>query len=193
MVHVGLFSAVANLEGQYQIQYGKLIPFSEQQIVDCDKVDGGCNGGLMSSAYEYIEQQGGLESTADYAYKAKDGRCKFNKKKVAVKVSSYIEKKDINDDEIKTLLVQNGPLSIAINADLFQDYESGILVADEDHCDPAGLNHGVAIVGYGSENGQDYYIIKNSWGANWGEKGYIRVATNGTCGLNQDVLTATIA
>jgi len=95
---------------------------------------------------------------------------------------------------MKEFLYTNGPLAIAINADPFQYYIGGIIDEDEWSCDPEGLNHGVVLVGYGSEDGLDYWIIRNSWGDYWGEDGYVRVARGkGTCGVNTYVTTAVLA
>jgi cathepsin F len=184
------FSAVANLEGLNFTKTNKLQQFSEQQLVDCDKIDEGCNGGLMENAFEYLSKNGGIEFSKDYAYKGVGGKCKFDKSKVALKVKgSHFVGPD--ESEIKQALFTTGPLAVALNADSLQFYDNGILDLDQYDCDPEGLNHGVAVVGYGSENGKDYWIVKNSWGSNWGEKGYFRIARGkGTCGINSHVVTA---
>jgi C1A family cysteine protease len=188
------FSTVGNLEGQYAKQHGKLLQFAEQQLVDCDtESDQGCGGGLMGDAFDYIQQAGGLELQQDYPYHARDEFCKFDNKKVAVKVTGKFVKEDMDEKEMAALLASTGPLAIALNADPLQFYDGGILVADEYECDPNGLNHGVTLVGYGSEDGQDYWIVKNSWSASWGEDGYFRIARgSGTCGINAYVSGAII-
>jgi cathepsin F len=187
------FSTVGNLEGLYQIKTGNLVTFSEQQLVDCDKVDQGCNGGLMENAFKYIEQAGGLETDKDYSYKGIGGKCNADKSKSAVKVHDYYLKQDVSPQDYKTLL-QNGPQAIAINANSFFQYTRGILKQNKRQCNPNGLNHGVTAVGYGvaSINGEkvEYVILKNSWGPRWGEDGFIRVANDGTCGVNKYVSSA---
>jgi cathepsin F len=194
------FSAVANIEALHFIKSGKLETLSEQQLVDCDRdEDQGCNGGLMDNAFSYVTKAGGLELSKDYPYKARDGTCRFDSKKTVVQLSGF---KDITQDEaeIEKALTQIGPLSVAINAEPLQFYDSGIYDGDSDECDPDGLNHGVALVGYGVENGQKYWIVRNSWGSAWGEKGYFRFARTpkdtkgkGTCGINTNVSTAVLA
>lgn len=188
------FSTVANLEGLFAIKNKKQVVLSEQQLVDCDKdQDQGCNGGLMENALKYV-QANGLALAADYKYTARDGRCKASKVKSAIAVKGQHFAADQEEENIKKMLAETGPLSIAINAEPLQFYDGGILDADASDCDPQSLNHGVAIVGYGSENGQAYWIIRNSWGANWGEKGYVRFALGkGVCGVNTYVITAELA
>jgi C1A family cysteine protease len=187
------FSTVGNLEGLHAIKTGQLIQYAEQQLVDCDKVDEGCNGGLMENAFEYIKEAGGIEVGSDYPYHARDQKCQFNKEKVALKVTGFTVKNNMDEGEMKELLASTGPLAIAMNADPLQFYDGGILDQDADDCDPQGLNHGVTLIGYGNENGKDFWIVKNSWGAGWGEQGFFRIARGkGTCGINAYVSTATI-
>jgi len=184
------FSAVANLEGQQAKKAGKITTLSEQQLVDCDDVDQGCNGGLMDNAFEFLIKEGGIESDSDYPYTARDGSCRFNKSKVVAQVKDF---KDIsqNEDEIAAVLVENGPLSVAVNANPFQFYSGGILKPTKRSCNPAELDHGVTLVGFGEEGGVKYWIIKNSWGQSWGEDGYIRLQRGtGACGVNTNVSTA---
>lgn len=188
------FSTTGNLEGVYYVKHKELKEFSEQQLVDCDtKEDQGCNGGLMENAYKYIEEAGGLESESDYPYEGRDRSCRSKKDKAAVKVSSYKFAPSEDENEIKTFLANVGPLAVALNANPLQWYSRGIVDESHSSCDPAGLNHGVLIVGYGSEKGKDYWIVKNSWGKGWGENGYFRMARGkGTCGINTYVVTAEV-
>lgn len=187
------FSAIGNLEGVYAIKSGKHEVFSEQLLVDCDdNGDQGCNGGLMDQAFAWLEGEGkGVELDQDYPYAGVDQTCQLKKDKVfkGVKVVDF---KDIsqNEEEIRRVLYENGPLSIAVDATAFQSYHGGIMKT----CRFGGLNHGVTLVGYGEEAGVQFWIIRNSWGAGWGEKGYVRVARGkGLCGLNQAVSTAVLA
>jgi cathepsin F len=185
------FSTVGNLEGLHAIKTGELVQYAEQQLVDCDMVDEGCNGGLMENAFEYIKEAGGIELQADYVYHARKGKCKFDAKKSALKVTGFEVKADIDENEMKDMLVQTGPLAIALNADPLMFYAGGIVDADEAECDPESLNHGVTLVGYGTENGKDFWLVKNSWSASWGEDGYFRIARGKkTCGINKYVSTA---
>lgn len=184
------FSTVANVEGVGSVETGKLLNLSEQQLMDCDSADGSCNGGLPSNAFQFMIDHGmGLESESAYPYKAKDATCS----KVASQEKAFITAwHQINTDEtqIAAAVQQYGPLSIGINANTFQFYTGG--VSDPLFCNPAALDHGVAIVGFGTDNGKDYWTIRNSWGTSWGEAGYIRmVRGKGACGLNTDATTAT--
>ncbi len=188
------FSAIANLEGQYFIKNKKSIILSEQQLVDCDTKgeDQGCNGGLMEFAFEYTKNNG-VELSKDYSYTGRDGRCKYDSSKAVVKNTGSQFAPSEDEGEIKEFLFKTGPLSIAINANPLQWYSGGIIDLSSSRCDPQGLNHGVAIVGYGSENGKDYWIVRNSWSASWGEQGYFKIARGkGTCGVNTYVISATL-
>jgi len=190
------FAAVGNIEGQDAIKHHTLQNFSEQQIVDCDVNgnDQGCNGGLPEGAFEYVSTAGGLMLTADYPYNGQDSTsgntCAFVVAKSHVQVKSYVFAPSEDEGIIATFNFQTGPLAIGINADPFQTYVSGIIDLDADDCDPTQLDHGVTIVGYGASS-EPYWIIKNSWGADWGENGYVRVARGkGTCGVNTHVVTS---
>jgi len=184
------FSAVGNLEGLNYIKSKEFLTFSEQQLVDCDKVDQGCNGGLMENAFDYLRQNGGIELSKDYPYTGRGGKCKFNKSKSALKVKGF-QMVGQDEEQIKQKLFSTGPLSVALNADNLQFYNNGILDLTADACDPQAINHGVTLVGYGTQKGKDFWIVRNSWGSNWGEDGYFRIARGkSTCGINSYVVTA---
>ena len=186
------FSTVGNLESQQILVNNNEIILSEQQLVDCDtKVDHGCHGGLMEYALTYIIQAGGIVSTADYPYTAKDGKCKFNKSEVKVEVESFSKIKETEED-LKKAVAVIGPISVAVNANDWQLVGPGKIL-DIPNCSKQ-LNHGVLAVGYGSENGTDFWLIKNSWGEAWGDKGYIRIARNKNqqCGISTYNTTAKV-
>lgn len=188
------FSTVGNLEGLYYIKYGENKRFSEQQLVDCDDVDQGCNGGLMEQTFQWIKENGGLQLESDYPYKGYDNKCTQDKEKFAVQVDSFVKLDSEDEEVIKEYLYKTGPLAIALNANPLQYYYGGIVDESQSSCNPQGLNHGVVLVGYGSENGVDYWIVRNSWGASWGEKGYFRMLRGkGTCGINTYVTSAVLA
>jgi cathepsin L len=178
------FSSTGSIEGQNFKKTGKLIPLSEQQLVDCSGSEGnqGCGGGWMDQAIEYIIKAGGIESEADYGYTAQDGTCHFDINKVAVKLSGYHDV-DKNENALQEAVATVGPISIALDATGFFLYKSGIF--DDSNCQPNSPDHAVLAVGYGSEAGTDFWIVKNSWGASWGEAGYIRMHRNANnlCGL----------
>lgn len=188
------FSAIGNIEGQYAIKKNKSQQFSEQQLVDCDTVSSGCEGGLMTDAFKYIIAAGGVMSEDDYEYKAINGTCQFDKSNVKAKLKGFNQIK--RDEQImKQALFENGPLSVAINASTLHFYTGGIADPNSKSCKQTekDLNHGVVIVGYGTENGLDYWIIKNSWGPQFGENGYVRMSRNkNTCGITLDVSTSVL-
>jgi hypothetical protein len=193
------FSTTGALEGIYKIKNNKLISFSEQQLVDCDNFmhngkDNGCNGGLMDNAFSWIKSNGGLCSEIDYPYiysNINDTITKsLCKKCYAVPgstITNFINIEPNSDDDMVYALNKQ-PISVAIEADQtnFQLYKSGIFTSS---CG-TNLDHGVLVVGYGSENGIEYYKVKNSWSSEWGEDGYIRLAKGseynngaGQCGI----------
>ncbi|XP_049387834.1 cysteine proteinase RD21A-like [Solanum stenotomum] len=164
-----------------------MITLSEQELVDCDTMyNDGCNGGLMDYAFQFIISNGGIDTESHYPYKGIDHKCDLVRKNA--KVVSIDDYEDVPANE-KALekAVAHQPISVAIEASgrAFQLYSSGIFTGK---CGTQ-LDHGVVVVGYGTENGVDYWIVRNSWGTNWGEDGYIKMeknieATNsGKCGI----------
>ena len=183
------FSATGAMEGSWSIATGKLLSLSEQQLVDCDSGFGtgnhGCNGGLMDNAFQYAIDNGMCTESGD-PYTAKDVTCATGCEKQAF----YSSCQDItanNQQELAAAVAQQ-PVAIAIEADTkaFQLYKSGVLTGSA--CG-TNLDHGVLIVGYGTESGQDYWLVKNSWSDTWGDNGYIKIgksdSTNdvGVCGI----------
>lgn len=187
------FSALANIESQYAIKNNKILDLSEEQLLDCDSGNDGCDGGIMDQAFKYIRNAGGVMSESDYRYTQNKDQCRFKKSKAVVKVSSWKIAGSKNEETIKKMLVNTGPLATAINADNMQNYSGGIIDESDSVCPQSNINHAVLIVGYGEENGKKYWIAKNSWGENWGENGFFRISRGkGTCGINQYVTTAYI-
>merc|ERR1719433_915417 len=186
------FSAIGALEGQYKNATGNLINLSEEQLVDCDKGDYGCNGGFVDHAYDYLTEYGSI-SGADYPYKAVFGRerlCKYKYKTVTTKVSSYNTISRANEDELKEAVATVGPVAVAVHVDEeFQRYQGGVYF--KPICSKWRLNHAVLVVGYGYDesSGLEYWIVKNSWGSDWGEDGYIRVVRGyNMCGIASDAV-----
>ncbi|XP_029640527.1 cathepsin L1-like isoform X2 [Octopus sinensis] len=171
------FSATGSLEGQIFRKYGKLISLSEQNLVDCSSSFGstGCDGGLMDQAFRYIRIFG-IESEISYPYRAMQQTCWYNRSKVVAFDTNYVDV--LKTEQALQIAVANvGPVSASIDASptTFQFYSHGVYVSDD--CNHK-LNHGILVVGYGTENGQDYWLVKNSWGERWGHHGYIKMARN---------------
>ncbi|RLN12419.1 ervatamin-B-like [Panicum miliaceum] len=183
------FSAVAAMEGINSIVTGNLISLSEQEVIDCDSQDGGCNGGIMQNAFQFVINNGGIDTEADYPFTGTDGTCDANRmnEKVVI-IDNFVDVATNNETALQEAVAIQ-PVSVAIDAAgrAFQHYQSGIF----DGICGTRLDHGVTVVGYGSENGRDFWIVKNSWSDGWGEGGYIRMARNvpsprGKCGIAMD-------
>jgi len=184
------FSVTGNVEGAYAVKHGKLLDLSEQELVDCDTRDNGCNGGLPENAYKTLLEIGGLETEQDYGYDGEDEQCKFNRSRVAARVSGGVEIGQ-NETQMAQWLIKNGPISVGLNANAMQFYKGGVSHPFKFLCDPSGIDHGVLIVGFGEheyplfKKKMPFWIIKNSWGTGWGEQGYYRLFRgDGTCGIN---------
>lgn len=185
------FSSTGAIEGAWAISKGELVDLSEQELVDCatgiSYGSHGCNGGQMEGAFKFVIENGQC-SLASYPYTAKDGSCQ--KCSSVAHISSCSDVKPNDQVSMKAAVAQQ-PVAVAIEADTryFQSYSSGILTSSS--CGTT-LDHGVLTVGYGEENGQKYWLVKNSWGTTWGDKGYVKIArsesTNdpGICGISMD-------
>jgi C1A family cysteine protease len=185
------FSATGALEGAYQIKYGSLVSFSEQNLVSCDTIDSACNGGLMDNAFSWTKSNGGLCTESGYPYTSgttgQKGTCVTTcSKNTAVTPKGFTDVAKNSDSALMTALTLQ-PVSVAIQANqpAFQSYKSGVLTGT---CG-TNLDHGVLAVGYGTyTDGTDYYKVKNSWGTGWGMGGYILIQRGnpqrcGECGI----------
>jgi len=176
------FSAVGSTEGAHFLAKGALVSLSEQNLVDCSDAEGnqGCNGGLMTQAFEYIIKNKGIDTEASYPYTAQNGNCKFSSANIGSTLTGYTNVKSGSETDLVEKIVL-GPTSVAIDAShsSFQLYSSGIYY--EPACSSSALDHGVLAVGYEA----DFYIVKNSWGTDWGMKGYIEMSRNkqNNCGI----------
>lgn len=182
------FSTTGSVEGAWFLANGTLPSLSEQQLVDCSQAEGnqGCNGGLMDQGFQYIIDNKGITTEDAYPYTAADGTCQAAGKPVAATLSGYKDVAANSEVALETAIVQQ-PVSVAVEADqsVFQFYSGGVM----DSACGTQLDHGVLAVGYGTDGGKEYYKVKNSWGADWGEKGYIRLGRgakfnpSGQCGI----------
>jgi C1A family cysteine protease len=178
------FSSTGGIEGAWKLAGNSLTSVSEQELVSCDKVDSGCNGGLMDNAFEWlVDNHGGkIVTEASYPYTAGSGSSGYCKSLTGKAVGATISgHKDVTQTEsqMAAWVSAHGPLPIAVDAsEHWQTYTGGVVSS----CTGTSLDHGVLAVGYTS----NYWIVKNSWGSSWGESGYIRLAYGSNqCGLNQ--------
>ncbi|XP_048828969.1 pro-cathepsin H [Brienomyrus brachyistius] len=181
------FSTTGCLESVTAISTGKLPLLSEQQLVDCAQAfnNHGCNGGLPSQAFEYIKYNKGLMTEDDYPYTGRDGTCKFNPGKAAVFIKEVVNITKYDEMEMVDAVARLNPVSLAyeVTSD-FMHYKDGIYTSTECHNTTDMVNHAVLAVGYGEDNGTPYWIVKNSWGANWGQEGYFYIERGkNMCGL----------
>ncbi|KAA0203420.1 cathepsin L [Hyalella azteca] len=166
---------------------GQLVSLSEQNLVDCSGSFGneGCNGGLMDNAFQYIKANGGIDTEDGYPYKGIDEKCEFSKSDIGADDTGFVDIRKDSEKALKAAVATVGPVSIAIDASQpsFQFYHSGVY--NEPECSSENLDHGVLVVGYGAEDGQDFWIVKNSWSEKWGDEGYIYMARNANnmCGV----------
>ncbi|KAJ8934794.1 hypothetical protein NQ318_002350 [Aromia moschata] len=187
------FSSTGALEGQYFLKTGQLISISEQNLVDCSHEHNniGCSGGDMTPSFTYVHDNDGIDSEEAYPYEGTDGECRYNVNANVTSTKGYAVIENGNEEFLKAAVATVGPISVGIDASVrsFHLYAGGIYY--EETCssganDPeTELDHAVLVVGYGTEDGQDYWLVKNSWGTTWGEEGYIKMARNrnNNCGV----------
>mgnify|MGYP001113102318 CR=1 FL=1 len=196
------FSTTGNIEGQMFLKHGKLESLSEQNLVDCDHhctnnvCDSGCGGGLQWNAFEYIIGNGGIDTEASYPYTGVDGTCKYNPANSAAKLTNWTTISS-DEDQLAAWLFNNGPVAISLDATWMQFYIGGI--SDPAICSQKKLDHAVLLVGFGKGktllgHEVEYWLIKNSWGHTWGEKGYIKIIKGkNKCGLADCPCSAVVA
>ncbi|GAA6230111.1 cathepsin L1-like [Lates japonicus] len=181
------FSSMGALEGQMKKRTGVLIPLSPQNLVDCSTSDGnhGCRGGYISKAFSYVIRNGGVDSEKFYPYEHQNGKCRYSVKGKAGYCSNYHILPQGDERALQAVVASVGPVAVAVNAMLpsFHLYRGGLY--NVPNCNPRFINHAVLVVGYGTDKGQDYWLVKNSWGTMWGEEGFIRLARNknNLCGI----------
>ena len=184
------FSTVESLESLYSIKTNTSVLLSPQELVDCSSSFGnnGCNGGLMTSSFEYVIENNGLCTNDDIPYVATDAVCDLSNCKM--KYANIHNCYTINrGDQLAMKEVSSlQPISVAIEADtfLFQFYSDGIITGQD--CGQ-NIDHAVVVVGYGTQNNLDYWIVRNSWGESWGKNGYVLIQKSnvnnddGVCGI----------
>ncbi|AKR14108.1 cathepsin [Dasychira pudibunda nucleopolyhedrovirus] len=181
------FATLGSLESQFAIKYNRLINLSEQQFIDCDRVNAGCDGGLLHTAFESAMEMGGVQMESDYPYETANGQCRINPNRFVVGVRSCRRYIVVFEEKLKDLLRAVGPIPVAIDASDIVNYRRGIMRQCANH----GLNHAVLLVGYAVENNIPYWILKNTWGTDWGEDGYFRVQQNiNACGIRNELVSS---
>lgn len=177
------FSATESIESCNFVAGNKLDVLAPEQIVDCDTTCNGCQGGLPSSAFQYVMGAGGQEWSKDYPYTAgggQAGQCQFKKSDVAETIRGWsYATQEKSETAMMDAMATKGPLSVCVDASAWQFYSGGVMQPSS--CGTQ-LDHAVQAVGYTSQ----YWIVRNSWGESWGEQGYIRLAYGqNTCGVAQ--------
>jgi len=168
------FSATETIESVCALAGYPLDTLSEQQILDCDTVDGGCDGGWPYDAYQYVISAGGLETEADYPYSAQDGQCQFNHAEIECPVTKWEYVTQSQDENaMQSFLYSNSPLSVCVDAETWQDYTAGVITPDSGCGD--SIDHCVQITGWQQMDGMKVWNVRNSWGTNWGMNGYLYV------------------
>ncbi|KAI5738141.1 hypothetical protein M8J77_003497 [Diaphorina citri] len=182
------FSTTGALEAQHFRKTGNLVSLSEQNLIDCSGKYGnqGCNGGMMDQAFQYIKDNHGIDTESSYPYEAMDDNCRYKRAKSGAVDRGYVDIPEGDEYKLKAAVATIGPVSIAIDAShqSFQFYSEGVYYEPE--CNSTQLDHAVLVVGYGTdENGNDYWLVKNSWNTTWGDEGYIKMARNreNNCGV----------
>ncbi|OHT02182.1 Digestive cysteine proteinase 2 [Tritrichomonas foetus] len=190
------FSAIATCEAAYAIHSNQLLAFSEQNLVDCADWCDGCAGGWPSSAINYVIafQNGQFNSQTDYPYEAVQQDCRFDSSKAIGQVSLIVDVNSGDENDLRNRVFTFGVAAVAIDASAsdFHAYTSGIYYREG--CSTSFLDHAVAVVGYGSESGNEYWIVRNSWVSAWGESGYIRMSRNknNMCGIATQAIIAMV-
>nr|GMD66544.1 ervatamin-B-like [Ipomoea batatas] len=180
------------MEGIIQIRTGQLISLSEQQLLDCNLKNNGCNGGWMTWAFQFIKENGGLVTESDYPYEGAQESC--NTQNLGTPAATISDYQNVATGESSLLAaVTYQPVSVILTHDggMFQHYasNSGIFSGNDGAGDcGSGYCHAMTIIGYGtSDDGMGYWLAKNSWGTGWGENGYMRMArgvnAQGVCGI----------
>ncbi|XP_036828496.1 cathepsin K isoform X2 [Oncorhynchus mykiss] len=180
------FSSAGALEGQLAKTTGKLIDLSPQNLVDCVTENNGCGGGYMTNAFEYVEENGGIDTEEAYPYLGQDEQCVYNASGMGAQCRGFKEIPEGDEQALTKAVAKVGPVAVGIDATLstFQFYQRGVYY--DPNCNKDDINHAVLAVGYGqTAKGEKFWIVKNSWSESWGKQGYIMMARNrgNACGI----------
>lgn len=184
------FAAVATLEGQYFLTTGELLNFSEQNLLDCaskgDYDNDGCNGGFSEEALKYVLDNDGIQTGDTYKYETREDKCRYREEYRGTEIEDYVYSEPNDENLLANLVAEKGPVAVYMNSTFLKQYERGVYNGPCNN----NTNHAVTLVGYGHDtNGGDYWLVKNSWGEDWGENGYLRIARNkeNLCGIANKV------
>ncbi|XP_032691451.1 digestive cysteine proteinase 1 [Odontomachus brunneus] len=183
------FGTTGAVEGAYYMKYNKLVRLSQQALIDCSWGYGnnGCDGGEDFRAYQWIMKHGGLPTEEDYGgYLGQDGYCHISNVTATAKITGYVNVTPLNIEALKIAIAKHGPISVAIDAShkTFSFYSHGVYYDQACGNTEDKLDHAVLAVGYGTINGKDYWLVKNSWSNYWGNDGYILMAQkDDNCGI----------
>jgi len=183
------FSTTGAVEGQLFGKTSKLVSLSEQNLIDCSTTWGneGCNGGLMDNAFQYIKDNGGIDTEDSYPFTAQNESCQYDESSSGGTITGFQDLPSGDEARLQEVVATIGPVAVAIDASQpsFQQYSDGIY--NETACSSSQLDHAVLVVGYGTQQSTniDFWLVKNSWGLSWGQQGYIMMARNSKnqCGI----------
>jgi len=188
------FSAVGTLEGAWAKHSGHLIRLSEQELVDCDKGEGGCHGGGISSALTWVHNHHGLMKKADYPYHGHEGTCHHDNSETVATLSKVRHVQSKNEDDLKRAVHNRGPVSISLHVNKkFKSYKRGVF--SDVTCPRNSPNHALLVVGWKYSSAQKItkWFVKNSWGKSWGQDGYINILEGkNICGMANSPLYAEV-
>ncbi|EDW70865.2 uncharacterized protein Dvir_GJ11310 [Drosophila virilis] len=180
------FAAVGTLEGQSFLRTKRMVELSEQNLLDCSSHppyrNHGCQRGYPYDALRYVKDNQGLDTRSSYPYQGVQGRCRFRKEHVGVRIKGVATVRSGDERALQAAVAEKGPIAVGIDVQHLQHYHSGIYNRP---CFGPAFLHAVVLVGYGRDRGHDYWLLKNSWG-NWGEAGYFRMARNSQYGMRDD-------
>ncbi|XP_068084082.1 cathepsin L1 isoform X1 [Anabrus simplex] len=181
------FSSTGAIESHRFLKTGRLVPLSVQNLIDCSKAYGtqGCRGGWMDDAFRYVQANGGIDTEESYPYEGKESYCRYNAKYSGGTIKGFVDIEVGNEVQLQNAVGNVGPVAVVFDASLasLQFYSTGIYY--ETSCRNNNPVHAVLVIGYGSECGSDYWLVKNSWAATWGDGGYFKIARNRNnhCGI----------